>query len=786
MDTYIICIGGSRTATHWPKKELTWPDMIERLRSPVRSGETYAEYLALPKAKQDNLKDIGGFVAGSFTGDRRKASLMEGRSMLTLDMDNLPPEGEDMVITKARMLLGAYAIYSTRKHRKTAPRLRVVVPFDRWVTPDEYEPIGRRVAAWLGIDYCDPTTFEASRLMYWPSCSADGEYVFEEGHGRPINVDNILTSYDDWRDSTKWPQVKGETAAVKRSVDRQEDPTSKEGIVGAFCRTYDIPAVIEKYLPNTYTPTTHPDRYTFTGGSTSGGAVLYDNGKFLYSHHATDPCSGVLVNAFDLVRMHMAEEKDLTEKASFKEMTDLAMKDPAVRELVLKERIGAAEAFADTPKEENPAEWVNTLTLDSKGAIAMTVDNVSIILENDPRLKDKLATDVIAGCGLATGSLPWDATEGRRRWSEADDAGLFRFLEVAYRMRPSRDKVDMACTLIGSRHKINVITDYLDALTWDGIPRVDRLLIDYLGAEDTAYTRAVMRKSLCAAVARAYEGGVKYDYMPILTGPQGIGKSTFLAELGGEWFSDSLTSFAGKEAAELIQGTWINEIGELTAFSKQETNDIKQFLSKRSDIYRAAYGRRTTDHPRHCVFFGTSNDDEYLKDNTGNRRFWPVNVGVNAPKKSVWDTLPKEVDLIWAEAKCLWDQGERLYLPPEVEAMARRAQEEHTQRTGKEGLVETYLSTPIPIDWSEWNLQRRQMYYQGALKLPEDTVYIERTRVCCAEIWAECYGLPITRMQRKDSLEISGIIARIPGWQRHNYVIKFGNLYGAQKGFIRR
>lgn len=180
---------------------------------------------------------------------------------------------------------------------------------------------------------------------------------------------------------------------------------------------------------------------------------------------------------------------------------------------------------------------------------------------------------------------------------------------------------------------------YLQGLKWDGTKRLDTLLSEYLGAEDTAYTRAVMRKSLCAAVGRAVAGGIKYDYMPIFTGPQGIGKSTFLRILGKEWFSDSLTTFEGKEAAELIQGTWINEIGELSAFTKQETQVIKQFLSKTDDIYRAAYGRRTDKYPRRCVFFGTSNDGEFLKDVTGNRRFWPVDVGVHPAKKSVWNQL---------------------------------------------------------------------------------------------------------------------------------------------------
>jgi len=272
--------------------------------------------------------------------------------------------------------------------------------------------------------------------------------------------------------------------------------------------------------------------------------------------------------------------------------------------------------------------------------------------------------------------------------------------------------------------------------------------------------------------------------MPIFTGPQGIGKSTFLAILGKEWFSDSLTSFEGKDAAELIQGTWINEVGELTAMTKQETSAVKQFLSKREDIYRAAYGRRTDRYPRRCVFFGTSNDSEFLKDSTGNRRFWPVDVGVHNAKKSVWVDLPKEVDQIWAEAYTYWALGEDLFLSKELEAMAEEQQENHRETSGKEGLIKEFLERKIPANWDQMDMQKRRMFWNGQLHLPEGEELISRDKVCAMEIWAECFNGDTKYLKRQDSNEIVSILSILKGWKRNKSIRRYGP-YGNQKGFER-
>ena len=599
--------------------------------------------------------------------------------------------------------------------------------------------------------------------------------------------------YGDWHDISQWPQVPGSEAIERRRLAKQEDPTTKRGIIGAFCRSYTITQAMEKFIPGMYEETAVPGRYTYTGGSTVGGAVIYDGDLFLYSHHATDPCSGLLVNAFDLVRLHMFGDKDgevkegtpVSKFPSFMMMSRLAQDDPKVSELLSKERYEQAKEAFRTSEQKEPGpdydlSWLSKLTKDGNGRYEKTINNAVIVLENDPLLKGRIVTDEFASCGMVLGRVPWDQRDEKRRWTDVDDAGYYRYVEVFYGLT-GREKLDHALMIVSAQNRINDVKHYLEDLQWDGIRRLDTLLSDYLGAEDTPYTRAVMRKSLCAAVGRAVVGGIKYDYMPIFTGPQGIGKSTFLAILGKKWFSDSLTTFEGKEAAELIQGTWINEVGELSAFTKQETQVIKQFLSKTEDIYRAAYGRRTDKYPRRCVFFGTSNDSEFLKDMTGNRRFWPVDVGMHPAKKSVWQELPVEVDQIWAEAYAYWAAGEKLFLPKELEEAAVEQQETHREASGKEGLIMDFLNKPVPANWNQMDVVKRRMFLAGGMHMEGELVL--RDRVCAVEIWVECFGGDLKHMKRSDSMEINNILLH-GKWQRIKTPRDFGP-YGQQRGFVR-
>jgi len=786
-----ITTGASRKAVVWTRQQLMWSEFCEKLRTPQRTTEKLADFLALPKAKQDELKDVGGFVGGTLNGKQRKATAVEGRDIIALDLDTIPAGQTDDVLRKISGLGFGCCIYSTRKHSPAGPRLRLLVPLNRTCTADEYEPLARKLGEYVGMEMCDPSTFEASRLMYWPSCSADSAYVYDCEDKPFLDVDGMLALYSDWHDVSEW---KGVSAPKIPSSAKQADPTAKNGIVGAFCRTYDVYRVINELLDGVYIPCAESDRYTYSAGSTTGGAVVYDGGKYLYSHHATDPAGGKLCNAFDLVRLHLFGDKDedsapdtpVNRLPSYAAMCEFAVSDQAVCSLLNTEKYEkAVTVFGEAAGTDDNANWIALLDVSAAtGQPKKTTDNIIIILEHDPLLKGKMRFDEFSNRVQVVGALPWDGQHGVRNWTDNDDAGIRHYLEKAHGITGVNKILD-ACSLVCHRHTINAVADWLKALpAWDGVTRLDTLFIDYLGAADTEYVRAVARKSFAAAVARALQPGIKYDTMPILAGPQGVGKSTLLRIMGGAWFSDSLNTFEGKEAYELIQGSWLLELGELNGLSKAELNVVKQFLSKLSDIFREPYGRRTGEYPRRCVFFGTTNENEFLRDKTGNRRFWPIDCGKNPPTKNVFRQLAAEAPQIWAEAMLAWKNGEKLYLDGEAEKMSLRAQEEHSEHNAKEGVIREFLERRVPSDWSKRTIAQRRMFWgEFGRVAPENLV--ERTKVCALEIWCEALNGDMKAFRKADAAEINAVLASIEGWERASSPVRIGGEYGSQRGYYR-
>ena len=807
-----ISIGASRWSMQWTQTTMLWSELCDRLKTPVRTEETVEEYHKMKKADQGKLKDIGGFVGGTLSGLQRKAINVTGRDLITLDLDAIKPGDTDNVVRTVDSLGMAYVIYSTRSHTEHRPRLRVVVPTDRTMTVDEYEPIARKLASLIGIGMCDGTTFEASRLMYWPSCPKDAQYVYHVGDKRFLSADGMLGLYDDWHDVRSWAQVPGHEASQRERqlLSKQGDPKTKHGIVGAFCRVYGIREALDEYLPHAYTTVEgSADRLTFATGSTVAGAVIYDDGQFLYSHHNTDPCGSQLVNAFDLVRLHKFHVLDETAKdgtpvhklPSYTAMSKLAMQDKAVvaelnaaraqesaqnvfADLIQKDEKGKQELTDLNPNALTDVEWMKTSTLryDDNGRVKSTLDNMLKILVHDQALSGRIAFDRFASRYVAKGALPWNMTPGTRLWTDADDAGLRWYLENKYDVT-GRDKVQDAMIMCAEQNGFNEVLDYLNSLKWDGIERLDKLFIDYLGAEDNVYTRAVARKSLTAAVARAFEPGCKYDTMPILIGRQGVGKSTLIRTIGKKWYADGLSTFEGKEAAENIQGKWIIEAGEMAGYTRAEENASKQFLSRQVDVFRQAYGRRTQEYPRRCVFFGSSNQYEFLKDITGNRRFWPIDIEAQKATKNVYVNLPGEVDQIWAEAVVRYKNGEPLIIEDneDVLRLAETARETHMESNSKQGLINEFLLQKVPKNWNTMSrTARRTFLTMGSHTPDEDLEY--RDRICAAEVWYECFGIDPSRMKKVDTREINQILMDSPYTEGKAKLMRFGE-YGVQRGF---
>ena len=785
-----ISTGKNRFDLKWKNRQTSWSRIVTRLRDPVRTPETYAEYTSYTKADQDRIKDIGGFVGGTLKDGKRGGHTVTGRTILSFDLD-FAPEGFYQDYT----LLAGYAsaCYSTHKHRPKAPRYRLLVPLSRTVTADEYEAVARMIASDIGMDYFDPTTFQPSRLMYWPSCSQDGEYFFDYLDAPFLDPDTILARYPDWKDASQWPTSDKEAKSRKALAAKQADPTQKPGVVGAFCRTYDVPAAIAAFLSDVYAPTEKSDRYTYTAGSTAAGLVIYNGGAFAYSNHGTDPAGGQLCNAFDLVRIHRfgAEDQEVAGNTpmnrlpSYKSMMDFAGKDKGVRMLLDKERHDQAAAdFSDDP---DPDAWRTSLERKgAKGDILKNVLNCERIFKNDPALSG-LALNLLTNTIEVRAPVPWERRPGP--WTDTDDAQLYTYIGKNFAEFPRVYVADQLMIASSSR-AFHPIKDYLESLPpWDGEPRVDTLFIDYLGAEDNVFTREATARILTAAVRRIYEPGCKFDTMLVLSGPPGTGKSTMIDRLGGDWFSDNLTfeDMKDKSAAEKVQGYWLLEISEMKGMRKMDVESIKAFISRQEDIYRPAYARNTERHPRQCVIFGTVNDiSGYLKDVTGNRRFWPIEI-TGRSEKHPWDFTATDRDAIWAEVLFRYKSlGERsLILSPEAEKIAIEKQTEALESDDREGMVEEYLETLLPDTWDMLNLGQRLEFLDGELSVLGDPVTgtVKRTEVTNLEIWCECFREPGKRIQAKDSYQIGAILKRL-GWERtgeRQYV----PIYGRQRTYRR-
>lgn len=782
-----IAVGLSVTSKVWKNTKIAWSALVQKLSEPVITAETYKQFMHATKDEQSKIKDVGGFVGGFLTNGRRDKSNVLYRQLIALDIDF----SHENIWWDFTMLFDCAAvIHSTHKSCAEKPRHRLIIPLDREVSQEEYQAIARKVAGDLNIDLFDQSTFDVNRLMFWPSISSDAGYYFEYQDGPFLEADYILGLYNDWHDTSEWPTASDSSDVIRQAIKKQEDPENKKGIVGLFCRTYTIQEAIATFLSDIYEPAGE-GRYTYINGSTAAGLIVYDD-KFAYSHHGTDPAGGRLCNAFDLVRIHKyghldtGKEKNEQDKKSFKAMEEFATKDSQTKKHIAEEKLAEAKfEFAEDvelSKEEQDNSWTSELTVNTKGEYENSANNLNIIFQFDPFLKNAFKLNTFDNKRYVTKTLPWRKIDDVEPLRDVDYSGVRNYIECIYGIVSSQ-KVDDALALEIEKKKFHPIVEYIKSLQWDGVPRVNTLLIDYFGAEDNAYTRAAIRKMLCAAVTRVFHPGTKFDTALILVGPQATYKSTFVKKLGKNWFSDTFTTVQGKESFEQIQGAWLVEIAELSGLKKAEVETIKHYISKCEDSFRPAYGRTIETYKRQCVFFGTTNSKDFLRDPTGNRRFLPIDVRPEYATKNVAQELTEEeVDQVWAEAYEMYKQGESLYMTGEEDMLAKIEQHKHSEQDERKGIIEEYLNAKYPDNWASMDLYDRRRWLEDPLS---QAGTIQKDFVCVAEIWCECLGKEKNDMSRYNTRDINDIMRSLPEWEASTSTKNF-SIYGKQKYYKRR
>ena len=778
-----LATGVSVRTKIWKNDTWAWSDLVKRLQEENKTNETHKEFIDASKEERLKIKDVGGYVGGHLRKGRRNPESVIHRQLLTLDIDFAHFNFWDDFCMQFD---SAAVLHSTHSHTEEKPKYRLVIPLSRWCSRDEYEAVGRQVAGVLGIDLFDTTTFEINRLMFWPSTCKDLDYYCQVQDGSWMDVDKVLALYTNWTDTSSWPTTDRQFKEVKNATEKQKDPETKRGIIGAFCRTHTITEAIENILSDVYT-SAFDNRFTYINGTVAAGLITYDD-KFAYSHHGTDPCSGKLCNAFDLVRIHKFghldspdQQEGNTKSKSFKAMEDFARGDSEVRKTIALENFNDAKYdFAEPPEEPENINWTSELEVDFKGKYISSAKNINFIFTNDPNLKGLLRQNNFDGKKYVFGNLPWRKIPKPEIFRDVDYSGVRNYMESIYGIN-GKIKVDDALALQFEKHSFHPVKDYLQSLKWDGIKRIDTLLIEYFGVKDSIYSREAMRKTLVGAVGRIFKPGIKFDLVLTLVGKQATGKSTFARKLGRQWFSDTFMTVKGKEAFEQIQGVWIMEMAELSGIGKAEVEAIKHFISKQEDAFRHAYGRVSETYSRQCIFIATTNKGSFLRDPSGNRRFMPVDINKRMAVKDIFsDELDNDINQIWAEAVSLYRTGETLYLGKEAENIAYKEQSNHSESDERKGLIELYLDMRLPSNWDDLDIFERREWVEKPVNEFE-----ERDYVCAAEVWCECLSKEKEDMSRYNTRDINDILESFENWERSNSTRKF-EIYGVQKYYIRK
>lgn len=426
---------------------------------------------------------------------------------------------------------------------------------------------------------------------------------------------------------------------------------------------------------------------------------------------------------------------------------------------------------------EDNSDWKNKLKRNmTDNSVKNYLQNIYLILSNDDNYKGKIGFN----------ELKQMRSYNNSDWNDLMDSCLKLYLEQEYGLVTSVENINHTCNVIAYKHSYHPIRDYLNAVQWDGIHRLKSVFTDFLGATDSIYTQSVAIVTFVGAVARVVNPGVKYDTCTTLVGKQGTGKSKFIGKIAvkPEWFTDGVTTFDGKDFYESIQGKWIIELGEGTAFQKSVKERCKQAIASQQDFYRKPYGRHPEERPRQCVFFGTTNNYDFLKDETGDRRYYPIDVNIAKATKSIDKDLTAEyVAQLWAEAVQLYRSGQSIYIQDsQVLALAEQEQRKHFDESPLQSDIYNFLEIPITTGWYTSSLETRRMHIKRCQEGDTSAGAYKRDKVSVKEIVCELFGYELNQpIERKMSLEIARTLTAL-GWNKTGNR-EYLNIYGRQRMF---
>ena len=761
-------------------QKLSFESMFKAFKNNViRTKETVEEYQKGDREFKLKAKDKGGFIAGTSEGNTRDALSILTRNMITLDMDYCPPNVLEIIRNKqdiTKELNFRFFIYSTHSHTSQEPRFRIIVPLTQEITVEKYEPVARAIAGIIGMEYFDATTFQTNRIMYFPSVSLDGDYLCEAfgmDEWNDLNPDEMLDRYMDYLNIAEFQKplyIEGLKVDKIQDGKTKDSRKTKYRIVNAFNTEYTIRQAIDEFLKEQYEKGKTSDRYTYLHGESKDGLVIL-NEQYAYSHHGTDPAQGRLLNAFDIVRIHLFGKQD--EKKTDQEEYDTYDKNTSYSSMVDYIRANLPNVMKHMPEieklrknereftNEKPETEVNSveagdwkLTLDYTGSEKerhpkSNNRNIKIIFDNDEYFKDLFYYDSLKDAICFNRSPAWNNERERGDLlGDEDDSQIRVYLNTVYQIA-GKDIIYDAVVHSASKVRRHPIKTFFATLPeWDGVKRIETVLCDLYDIEVNEYYKEASKSWWVGIVQRIMRPGSKFDMMLVICGEQGIGKSQFGKSVATlEWkgdmtkidsqpnfYGDDELPFDKKDAYEQLNGIMIYELPEFEKYyKKSDTSTIKSFLSKTSDKYRRSYGRRVSEYRRQCVFIATTNDMRPLRDRTGNRRFLPFYSRLARNTSRLYDKKYWNEDIrnqCFAESMHYFYEGfnPMSSFSDEAKRVWDELNEKATIENDSLPIVEMYLENRFPQDYFKTTFLDMKRNYNENVKYDFNGDHIAREK----------------------------------------------------------